>query len=166
MIRYWPWLFIAIPLTELYLIIKVGGLIGALWTVILVVATAVIGVSLLRIQGFSTLQRAQQNMAHGQLPAMEMLEGIFLAIAGVLLLTPGFLTDAIGLLLLLPVTRQAIIRSILNNPNVRMSGFPPSAGEPGGGGSGQSGRSHIHPESGHAGASSGRTIEGEYERKD
>lgn len=162
MIRYWPWLFIAIPLIELYLIIKVGGIIGAFWTVILVVLTAMIGVSLLRIQGFSTLQRAQRNMAQGQMPAMEMLEGVFLAIAGVLLLTPGFLTDTIGFLFLLPASRQAIIRWILSNSRIHMSGFGGpyggARGDPHQDGNTWEGESHRHHE--------GRTIEGDFERKD
>ena len=79
MIRSWPLLFIVIPLVELYVIITVGGMIGAFWTVILVLLTAVIGVNLLRMQGMSTLMRAQQNMAQGSIPAMEMMEGIALA---------------------------------------------------------------------------------------
>ena len=74
MFRFWPLLFIIVPLVELYLIIKIGAIIGALWTVILVVLTAVIGVNLLRYQGFSTLRRAQMNMAQGQMPAMEMFQ--------------------------------------------------------------------------------------------
>ena len=108
-----PLLFIAIPLIELYFIIVVGEAIGAFWTVMLVILTAVIGVSLLRIQGMSTLMRAQRNMSQGQIPAMEMMEGIALAVAGVLLITPGFITDAIGMLCLIPASRQAIIRYIM-----------------------------------------------------
>ena len=73
MLRIWPILFIVVPLVELYLIIKVGSLIGALWTVLLVLLTAVIGVQLLRIQGFSTLNRARHNMEMGVMPAMEMM---------------------------------------------------------------------------------------------
>ena len=149
MIRLWPWLFIAIPLVELYLIIKVGGLIGAFWTVVLVVLTAVIGVNLLRLQGFSTLQRARHSMLQGQLPAMEMLEGMLLAIAGVLLLTPGFVTDTLGFLCLLPGFRQALIRRLLASPNVHFGG--PAGGAPF--------RDATRP-------AAGDTIEGEFTRKD
>lgn len=166
MIRFWPWLFIAIPLIELYLIIKVGGIIGAFWTVALVVLTAVIGVNLLRIQGFSTLQRAQRNMAQGQLPAMEMLEGVFLAIAGVLLLTPGFLTDTIGFLCLIPATRRAMIRWLLSSPNIHIGGFGPGgfdSGGPGAGGSPFTRPGYTPPGDR---AVDGKTIEGEYTRKD
>lgn len=155
MMRHWPWLFIGIPLLELYLIIKVGGIIGAFWTVVLVVLTAVIGVSLLRLQGFRTLQRAQRNLAQGQLPAMEMLEGLFLAIAGVLLLTPGFLTDSIGFLFLMPASRQAIIRWLLRQPGVSFGG--------GFGGSGFAPHGRDAPPEPPGG---GRTLEGEYTRKD
>jgi len=76
MIRNWPILFIIIPLVELYVIIAVGEEIGAFWTVILVLLTAVIGVNLLRVQGMSTLARAQKSMAQGAVPAMEMMEEI------------------------------------------------------------------------------------------
>ena len=116
-----PLLFIAIPLVELYFIIVVGEMIGAFWTVILVIMTAVIGVNLLRVQGMSTLTRAQQNMAQGQIPAMEMMEGVALAVAGVLLITPGFITDSIGLLCLIPASRQAIIRYIMARASVHTS---------------------------------------------
>ena len=120
-------LFIAVPLIELYFIIVIGQMIGALWTVFLVVLSAIIGVSLLRIQGMSTLTRAQRNMAQGQIPAMEMMEGIALAVAGVLLITPGFITDSIGLLCLIPATRQAIIRYIMARASVH-TGFSSSMG--------------------------------------
>ena len=113
MIRNWPILFVVIPLVELYFLIVVGGMIGALWTVILVLVTAFIGVNLLRMQGMSTLSRAQRTMEHGQIPAMEMMEGVALAVAGVLLITPGFITDAIGFLCLIPASRQAIIRFLM-----------------------------------------------------
>ena len=89
-------LFIAMPILEMLVLIKVGGLIGALPTVGLVLLTAVVGMSLLRQQGPSTLARAQDKMRHGGMPAKEMVEGIFLAVGGALLLTPGFITDFIG----------------------------------------------------------------------
>ncbi len=95
-------LFIGIPLVEIYLLIEVGGIIGVFPTVLMVVFTAVLGVTLIRIQGFSTLQKAQMNMNHGQLPAIEMLEGVMLFFAAICLLMPGFFTDTIGFLLLIP----------------------------------------------------------------
>ena len=99
-------LFIAIPILEMVVLIQVGQQIGALWTIVLVLLTAFIGINLLRYQGLSTLSRATWRMQSGQIPAQEMLEGILLAMGGALLLTPGFVTDTIGFLLLLPFTRQ------------------------------------------------------------
>ena len=162
MIRNWPLLFIIIPLVELYVIIAVGEEIGAFWTVILVLLTAVIGVNLLRIQGMSTLMRAQRNMAQGAIPAMEMIEGVALAVAGVLLITPGFITDSIGFLLLLPVSRQAIIRYIMARSTMRGSFHGQST-------QWQSGQRPQDPDSDSTGTKQpkvGRTIEGEYRRED
>ena len=99
-------LFIAIPILEMVVLIQVGQQIGALWTIVLVLLTAFIGINLLRYQGLSTLSRATWRMQSGQIPAQEMLEGILLAVGGALLLTPGFVTDTVGFLLLVPFTRQ------------------------------------------------------------
>jgi len=161
MIRNWPLLFIAIPLVELYVIIAVGEEIGAFWTVILVLLTAVIGVNLLRIQGMSTLMRAQQNMAQGAVPAMEMMEGIVLAVGGVLLITPGFITDSIGFLCLIPASRQAVIRYIMARSTVQtgfnagMGGFQSNPQQKPGSESPDGKPPKV-----------GRTIEGEYRRED
>ena len=106
-------LFIGVPLVEIYFLIKVGGVVGALPTVFLVVFTAVLGVMLLRFQGISTMQRVQATLARGEVPAVPMLEGALLLVAGALLLTPGFVTDAIGFLLLIPPLRQALVRAWL-----------------------------------------------------
>jgi len=161
-----PLLFIAIPLVELYFIILVGGMIGALWTVVLVILTAVIGVNLLRIQGMSTLTRAQRNMAQGQIPAMEMMEGVALAVAGVLLITPGFITDTIGFLCLIPASRRAIIRYIMARASVHtnfsasIGGFEthqPQSHQP---------QSHRPEKPGARRPKVGRTIEGECKRED
>ena len=103
-------LFLAVPIVEIYLLIQVGQVIGAGWTIMLVVLTAVIGVWLLRIQGLSTLTRAQQKLQANELPAREIIEGMALVVAGAFLLTPGFFTDAIGFLLLFPPTRIALVK--------------------------------------------------------
>lgn len=124
-------LFIGVPLIEIYLFIQVGGLIGALPTVLLVIATALLGVSLLRAQGFNTMAKFQQEVATGQLPANTMLEGVALIFGGALLLTPGFLTDAIGFLCLIPFTRQTLIAWAIKNMAVTSSfsaGFRPGPG--------------------------------------
>ena len=111
-------LFIGVPLVEIYLFIQVGGLIGALPTVLLVIVTALLGVSLLRAQGFQTMAKFQQEVTTGQLPANTMLEGVALIFGGALLLTPGFLTDSIGFLCLIPFTRQTIIAWAIKNMSV------------------------------------------------
>ena len=97
--------FLLVPVVEIYLLIQVGSVIGAGWTVVLVVLTAVIGVWLLRVQGLSTLTRAQRRLQENELPAREIIEGMALVVAGAFLLTPGFFTDTIGFLLLFPPTR-------------------------------------------------------------
>ncbi len=106
-------LFVIMPVLEMWLLIEVGSRIGALVTIGLVLMTAMIGLALLRQQGVSTLMRANQRMQSGQLPAQEMVEGIFLAVGGALLLTPGFVTDAIGFACLIPGLRHVIIGRLL-----------------------------------------------------
>jgi UPF0716 protein FxsA len=106
-------IFLVVPIVEIYLLIQVGQVIGALWTVFLVVLTAVVGVWLLKIQGMSTLMRAQEKMQTGQMPAQEMLEGMGLLLAGAFLLTPGFFTDTVGFLLLLPPIRAWLVSKLV-----------------------------------------------------
>ncbi len=106
-------LFIFIPLIEIYLLIAIGSEIGALLTIALCLFTAGLGVTLLRIQGFITLTKIRQSLDQGELPAATMLEGLMLLIAGALLLTPGFFTDTIGFLCLVPSIRSKIANSAL-----------------------------------------------------
>ncbi len=103
-------LFLAIPLIEIYFLIQVGEVIGAIPTVLMVVFTAVLGATLLRVQGLSTLRRVQAAAARGEIPALEMLEGMMLLVGGALLLTPGFFTDAIGFICLISPLRRTLIR--------------------------------------------------------
>jgi UPF0716 protein FxsA len=114
-VRYLLPTFIALPILEMYVLIKVGGNLGALNTVLLVLLTALIGVALLRVQGFRTLMNAKNKLGVAQLPAEEIITGIFLAIGGALLLTPGFITDIIGFLCLIPSTRRIFLKLFLNN---------------------------------------------------
>lgn len=107
-------LFIIIPVLEMWLLITIGQVIGALPTIGLVLLTAIIGVNLLRAQGLSTLTRAQERMASGAIPAQEMAEGMALAVGGALLLTPGFATDAFGFACLIPVTRKWLASKALS----------------------------------------------------
>ena len=103
-------IFLAVPLTEIFLLIKVGNVIGASWTITLVVLTALVGAWLVRLQGLSALNRVRQSAVRGELPALELLEGLFLLAAGALLLTPGFFTDFVGFACLTPPLRQSLIR--------------------------------------------------------
>lgn len=113
--------FFIVPLIEIWLLIEVGSAIGAPWTIIAVVFTAILGGFLVRAQGWSTYKRIQQQLQRGEIPAVEMFEGLFLLVAGALLLTPGFFTDAIGFLCLLPPLRRALIHSMLKRGLVRAS---------------------------------------------
>lgn len=121
-------LFTIVALAEVMLFIKIGEWIGLFWTIVSVFATAGLGVSLLRIQGFDTLRRLQDRTAQGQIPAVELVEGVMLLIAGALLLTPGFLTDGIGFLFLAKPSRRLIAgllvkSSVAQGVNWTVSGF-------------------------------------------
>jgi len=102
-------LFVGVPLTELYFLIKVGAQIGAFPTIFLTVFTALLGGWMVRLQGFSTLQRVREAMERGEMPAIEMLEGAILLICGVLLLLPGFITDVVGFIFLIPPVRRWLL---------------------------------------------------------
>lgn len=127
--------FLLVPLLEIYLLLKVGGVVGVGWTIFAVVFTAVLGAALVRRQGFSTLNRIRSQMDRGELPAMEVFEGVFLLLAGALLLTPGFFTDTIGFLCLTPPFRRAVINYLIRRGTIiqRPAGPGPSGpaqGEP------------------------------------
>ena len=144
-------LFFIIPIIEIYLLIEIGSIIGSFATIFAVVFTAVLGAWLLRIQGFSTIRRVQQTVAEGGIPAIEMLEGAMLLVAGALLLTPGFFTDAIGFLCLVPPLRRSMALWFFR----RIFRFP--TGDSSKGGFHQSGSHHHHRPD---------VIEGEYRRDD
>ncbi len=124
--RYFIVLFLVVPLAEIYLLIEIGQIIGALSTIALCVLTAVLGGVLLRYQGLQVMFRAQASLARQQVPAIEMFEGVALAAGGMLLLTPGFATDAVGFLCLLPWTRRAMVRALIRRMSGR--GGPPTRG--------------------------------------
>jgi len=111
-------LFIAVPIIEIYLLIKVGSVIGAGATILAIIGTAILGAFLLKSQGISTLNRVQSTLQQGQVPAIEMMEGLILLICGALLLTPGFFTDALGFLALIPAVRQSFVIWALKHSNV------------------------------------------------
>lgn len=97
--------FIGVPLIEIALFIEVGGRIGSPATILVVIATAVLGAWMLKAQGITTAQRAQMRLQEGEIPLDQAFDGMFLVFAGALLLTPGFLTDAIGFSLFVPQVR-------------------------------------------------------------
>lgn len=113
-------LFITMPIVEMLVLFEVGGAIGPLPTVGLVLLTAVVGLSLLKRQGMSTLLNAQEKLKSGELPVNELASGIFLAVGGALLLTPGFVTDTIGFCCLIPGLRQLLIGRLVTmiKPNI------------------------------------------------
>ncbi|NOY62196.1 MAG: FxsA family protein [Gammaproteobacteria bacterium] len=106
-------LFIIVPVIEIYLLIEVGGLIGAIPTILLIILTAIAGAFLLRAQGLSTMHRLQETLRQGEVPAIEMVEGMMLLVGGALLLTPGFFTDTIGFICLIPPLRRWFIQSFV-----------------------------------------------------
>ena len=106
-------LLLAVPVGEVFIFLEVGSVIGTWPTVGLIVGTAVVGGLILRWQGLQTLARARRQLAANRLPVAEMAEGATLALAAVLLLTPGFFTDALGAVLLLPPLRRTLLRRLL-----------------------------------------------------
>ena len=134
-------LFVTVPIAEIYLMLEIGGAIGVIPTVGLVVFTAVAGAALVRAQGFSTIAQVRGSLEAGEVPAVAIIEGVFLLVAGALLLTPGFLTDAVGFGCLVPPLRRALAVRFVETRVVRPGGPPP-----------QRPRGHV--------------IEGEFERED
>ena len=105
-------IFIVVPIIELYVIIQVGEAIGVWWTIALLIADSILGSLLMRAQGRAAWRRFNEAVGSGKVPAREVLDGVLVIFGGALLLTPGFISDILGALLLLPPTR-AIARSIL-----------------------------------------------------
>ena len=101
--------FTIIPIIEIYLLIEIGSMFGALTAVTLVILTGFLGAFLARMQGLQTLYRIQESLREGRMPSGELLDALLIVIAGLVLLTPGFLTDSAGFLLLIPTTRNFII---------------------------------------------------------
>ena len=121
--RFLALIFIVVPLSEMMLLFAVSDLIGAWATFGLVLTTAIIGIRVLKQQGLSTLLRVNQRLQSGELPALEIVEGMLLACAGALLLTPGFITDTIGFLLLTAPMRRSIAKRLLSSGMMKAAGF-------------------------------------------
>jgi|TARA_Y100000588_G_scaffold134794_1_gene148253 UPF0716 protein FxsA len=158
-------LFIFVPIIEIGLFIQVGGFLGLWPTIALVLITAFVGASLVRSQGIQTLMSVQGRLQQGEMPAQQILEGVMLAVAGVLLLTPGFMTDALGMLVLLPAPRAMIAKKMMEKMVVKnMSGGFHAGGQAGFGqspfGDDPFNRDPFDQSKG------GNTFEGEFEKKD
>ena len=108
-------IFIGIPAIEIFLLIKIGGKIGALSTVALIFLTAVIGIYFAKVQGIITLKSGMLNLYQNKMPIYEIMSGASIAMAALLLIIPGFLTDFIGLLLLIPFTRKVLFTISFKN---------------------------------------------------
>lgn len=151
-------LFIIIPIVEITLLINVGQLIGAWYTIGLVLLSAFIGVNMLRYQGLATLGRAQAKMQQGEMPGQEMLEGLVLAVGGALLVTPGFVTDVIGFCCLFPLTRIAFVTLVKQRFKLKVA-----ANMGGGmGGNMDGGAQHFYRSSSQRSQTGGDVFEGEY----
>ncbi len=117
-----PFLFLFIPISEITLFVLVGGQIGVLPTIGLVILTAAAGSILLRWQGMNALARIQKEIAANRVPGKELVQGVMILLAGLLLMTPGFLTDLLGLLLFIPPVRDAVWRFLSSRVNVQTFG--------------------------------------------
>ena len=117
-------LFLVVPILEIWLLIQVGSVIGAGWTILVVVATAIAGAWLVRAQGLEVVRRIQQDLAVGRVPTGDMLEALMLLVAGAVLLTPGFFTDAIGFALLIPPVRASLSRYLIQRGMAHMARAP------------------------------------------
>src|SRR5215211_5859497 len=121
-------IFLVVPIAELYVILKVGDAIGAVPTIALLAADSVLGSMLLRAQGRSVWRRFNETMAAGRVPHRELIDGVLVIFGGAFLITPGFLTDVVGLLMLLPPTRSIIrrlaVRAIGRRMALRVAGTP------------------------------------------
>ncbi len=111
-------LFTLIPLIELYILIEVGGMIGALNTILIIAATGILGASLAKSQGLQVMRKINLSAEQGRFPAEELIDGLFILLGGFTLLTPGFITDLLGLSMLFPPTRtlyKRLARRMIEN---------------------------------------------------
>ncbi len=114
-------LFTAVPLVELYLLISIGQVIGAMNTILLVLLTGIVGAWLAQREGVRTIGRIQALLANGEMPGKELIDALLILVAGFVLITPGVVTDVLGLLLLFPVTRSVIRNWLAKNFQQRIS---------------------------------------------
>lgn len=176
-------LFVIMPIAEIAVLLKVGGAIGGWTTIGIVILTAIIGTAMLRQQGMATLNKAQQRAQKGEMPAQQLLEGLLLLIGGVLLLTPGFITDFFGFCTLIPISREFLAKKLaersMGNLNIFVGGSPFGSGTTAGPGQNNVGDASKGPQTqvppgGQPGTTasqkpsktSGDVIEGDYQHLD
>ena len=147
-------LFIGVPILEIAVFIQAGDLIGLWPTIAVVILTGIAGTILLRVQGFGVLRRIQEQSDQGKAPVFELFKGLCLLVAGLLLLTPGFVTDSVGFLLFLPPFRKLMAQAIASR--VRVHGASAFAFRAGPGGPRPGGRP--------GGPGDGDVIDGEYQK--
>jgi UPF0716 protein FxsA len=121
-VRILPIIFLVVPILEIAVFILIGQQIGLGWTLLLILVTAIIGVYLLRQQGFGVLAQIREDVNAGRLPAQAMAHGVLILVAGLLLLTPGFVTDTLGFLLFVPSIRDWVWRVVAPDFFSRLSG--------------------------------------------
>ena len=158
----WLLVFFLTPIAEMYLLIEVADIIDAWPTIGLVMLTAIIGVALLKRQGLATLTRGMNRMQQGEVPAREMAEGLLLAVAGALLLTPGFITDTVGFVLLFPPSRMMIASALLKRVEIQGVGAAQTQFYQASGTAGHNSRQSPHATVEKDGSV---TIEGDFERR-
>jgi UPF0716 protein FxsA len=158
-------LFLLFPIIELALLIKVGGAIGVLPTLLLVIATAILGSVLLRVAGVATAWRAREKLARGELPEQEMLEGLLIAVGGGLLLLPGFISDIFGVVCLIPFSRRLLVAKLRQRAAeqaMRQRAFADDLAAR----AGQARPGASRPNAAQPNAAQPNVLEGEYERRD
>jgi UPF0716 protein FxsA len=126
--------FIVVPLVEIYVLIQVGQAIGAWWTILLLVADSILGTWLIRREGGRAWKALQTALSSGRMPARELADGALILIGGTLMLAPGFVTDAVGILLILPFTRPVARRLLTTVVARRLVVVPPGSRRPPGAG--------------------------------
>lgn len=155
-------LFIAMPIVEIMVLMKVGSIFGVLPTIALVILTAWAGAAMVRQQGLATFQSVQGKLSQGEIPSDEIISALLLLVAGVMLFTPGLITDTFGLLLLWPVSRAKIVGMLQNH-------FVVAQARRGQVFEGQFTRHSFYQQSSNEGSKvehTNKTIDGEFERKD
>ena len=150
-------LFILVPIIEIAVFIQIGEMVGLSWTLVVVILTAVIGVNLLKQQGFRAWRDIQISIAQGKMPAIEMASAAQLLFAGGLLLTPGFVTDIIGFLLMIPQIRYYLANKLIAKGSLSATSYYSATYQ-------QTNQSQPFEDDNQP--SNGRIIDGEFEQKD